>query len=45
MRNRVSRLLDDVRAKLLTVDSDTGVSYHKIVSEANTVCVTNNHPR
>lgn len=38
-RNRLSRLLDDIRAKLLCIESENGVSYHKIVSEENTVYV------
>lgn len=43
-RNIISRLLDEVRAKLLVIDSESGVSYHKIVSEANTVYVLEKQP-
>jgi hypothetical protein len=43
-RNKLSRLLDDIRAKLLCIESEDGVSYHKIVSEENTVYILEKKP-
>eukprot|EP00038_Savillea_parva_P020752 m.32361 g.32361 ORF g.32361 m.32361 type:complete len:1041 (-) comp4884_c0_seq1:1134-4256(-) len=43
-RNKLSRLLDDIRSKLLCIDSDNGISYHKIVSEENTVYILEKRP-
>lgn len=43
-RNRTTQMLEDVRAKLLCVNSDDGVLFHKIVSESNSVYILEKKP-